>query len=169
VSVFIIVGVVGLLLLLVSLFLGDVLDGALDFLDLDTGGFLSGPAIGAFLAAFGFGAAVISYNSDWGTGASALGGVGVGFVIGGVVGMATRGLMRMPTDAPLRAADLVGANGTVVTRIPETGFGEITLVHAGQFMKLSARADGSLREGTPVIVTSVLSSTSVVVMPTVDQ
>jgi hypothetical protein len=169
VSVFIVVGVVGLVLLLVSLLLGDVLDGVFDALDLDTGGYLSGPAIGAFLAAFGFGAAVISYNTDWGTGGSALGGLGVGAVIGGVVGLATRSLINMPTDAPVRAADLVGANATVVTRIPEKGFGEVTLVYAGQFMKLAARADGSLGEGTPVVVTSVLSSTSVVVMPTVDR
>lgn len=164
-GVFLIIGAVGLVLLLVSLVLGDLLDGLLDSIDFDAGGYISGPAIGAFLASFGFGAAVIRYNTDWSAGASALGGVGVGLVIGGIVAIATRALMRIPTDPTIRAVDLAGASGTVVTRIPEDGFGEITLVHAGQFMKLAARADGSLREGTPVVVVSVLSSTSVVVAP----
>ena len=164
-GVFLVIGAIGLVLLLVSLVLGDLLEGVFESLDFDTGGYISGPALGAFLASFGFGAAVIHYNTDWNAGASALGGIGVGLVIGGVVAIVTRALMRIPTDATPRAIDLTGATGTVVTRIPEGGFGEITLVHAGQFMKLAARADGSLREGTPVVVVSVLSSTSVVVAP----
>jgi hypothetical protein len=36
-------------------------------------------------------------------------------------------------------------------------------------MKLAARADGSVREGTPVVVTGVLSSTSVTVSPSWDR
>jgi hypothetical protein len=76
----------------------------------------------------------------------------------------------MPTDPTLKAADLVGATATVVTRIPDTGFGEVTLVYGGHFLKLSARADGGgVKEGTPVVVTAVLSSTSVVVVPTTDR
>ena len=164
-GVFLVIGGIGLVLLLGSLILGDLLDGVLDSLDFDAGGYISGPALGAFLASFGFGAAVIHYNTDWNAGASALGGVVVGVVVGGIVAVVTRALMKLPTDATPRAADLAGSSGTVVTRIPEGGFGEITLVHAGQFMKLAARADGSLREGTPVVVVSVLSSTSVVVAP----
>jgi hypothetical protein len=166
VGVFLVIGVVGVVILLLSLLVGDFFDGVFDAFDFDAGGFLSGPALGAFLAAFGFGAAVIDYNTDWGVGASALGGVVIGAGIGAIVGLASRSLMHMPTDATVRATDLVGATATVITRIPENGFGEVTLVHAGQFMKLSARADGTLGEGTPVVVTTVLSSTSVVVAPT---
>jgi hypothetical protein len=165
VSVFIVIGVVGLVLLVASLVLGDLIDGVADVLDFDAGGYLSGPAIGAFLGAFGFGAAIIDQNTDWGAGGSTLGGLASGFAVGGLVGFVTRSLINMPTDAPLRAADLLCSTATVVTRIPEHGFGEVTLVHAGQFMKLSARADGTVREGTAVVVTSVLSSTSVVVAP----
>jgi hypothetical protein len=43
--------------------------------------------------------------------------------------------------------------------------GEITLVQSGQLMKLGARADEILSEGTPVVVVAVLSSTSVKVQP----
>jgi len=165
VTVFVVIGIVGLLLLVASLVLGDLLDGLTDLLDIDGGGYLSGPAIGAFLGAFGFGAAVINHNTGWGSGGSALGGIATGVVVGGLVGVTTQALMHMPTDEPVRAADLLGARATVVTRIPEAGFGEVTLVQAGQLMKLSARADGSLREGTQVTVAAVLSSTSVVVAP----
>lgn len=164
-TVFIVVGVIGLLLLLSSLLVGDLLDSIVDAIDIDTGGFLSGPAMGAFLATFGFGAALINYNTDWGKGASALGGIGSGVVVGGIVGLVTRALINTPTDPALRAADLLGARATVVTRIPPDGFGEVTLVRGGQFLKLSARADSGLREGTAVVVTSVLSSTAVVVAP----
>ena len=160
-TIFFVVGIIGLLLLLATLILGDLFDSIFDSLDIDAGGFISGPAIGAFLASFGFGAALIDANSDWSTGAAAIGGLGIGAVIGGIVGTVTRTLMHMPTDATPRAADLVGTRGTVVTRIPSDGMGEITLVQTGQLMKLAARADGTLSEGTPVVVTAVLSSTSV--------
>lgn len=165
VTVFVVVGVVGLLLLLTSLLLGDLLEGVADVFDFDGGAYLSGPAIGGFLAAFGFGAAVIDYNTDWGSGGSALGGVGAGVVMGGVVGLVTRSLMHTPTDESTRAADLLGGRATVVTRIPEQGYGEVSLVHAGHLMKLSARAGASLPEGTDVVITSVVSPTSVVVAP----
>lgn len=168
-SIFIVLGIVGIGLLLVSLLVGDLFDGIADIFDFDSGGYLSGPAIGAFLGAFGFGAALIDYNTDLGTGGSALGGVVIGLVIGGIVGVVTRSLINMPTDPTLRASELVGAKATVVTRIPEQGFGEVTLVQGGHFMKLSARADGSVREGTPVVVTAVLSSTAVAVSPSWDR
>lgn len=167
-SIFIVLGVVGVVLLLASLLLGDIFDGLSDALDFDGGGYLSGPAIGAFLGAFGFGAALIHSNTDVGVGGSALGGLAVGAAVGGIVGVVTHSLMNLSTDPTPRAADLLGARATVVTRIPEQGFGEVTLVQGGHFMKLSARADGSVREGTPVIVTAVLSSTSVTVSPARD-
>jgi membrane protein implicated in regulation of membrane protease activity len=165
VTIFFVVGIVGLVLLLATLVLGDLFDSLFDSFDLEAGGFISGPAIGAFLASFGFGAALIQSNSDWSTGASAVGGLAIGAVIGAIVGAVTRTLMHMPTDATLRATDLVGAHGTVVTRIPVDGMGEITLVQSGQLMKLAARADGTLQEGTSVVVVGVLSSTSVKVRP----
>ena len=164
-TIFFVVGFVGIALLLLTLLLGDLFDSIFDTVEFDAGGFISGPAIGAFLAAFGFGAALIESNSDWSRGAAAVGGLAIGGVIGALVGIVTRSLMRLQTDATPRSADLIGIRGTVVTRIPSEGMGEITLVQSGQVMKLAARADESLSEGTPVVVIAVLSSTAVKVQP----
>jgi hypothetical protein len=161
VTIFFVVGVIGTLLLLSTLLLGDLFDSIFDSLEIDAGGFISGPAIGAFLASFGFGAALIEANTDWSTGAAALGGIGIGAVIGAIVGMVSRTLMKMPTDPTPRTSDLIGARATVITRIPADGMGEITLVQSGQVMKLGARADGVVHEGTTVVVVGVLSSTAV--------
>lgn len=161
---FLIIGAVGLVLLLASLVLGEVLDGMFESLELDfAGGFLSGPVIGAFLAAFGFGAALIMYAADVGAGPGALGGLASGIAVGGLAGVVTRSLMTMPTDDAVRTSDLVGKTATVVTRIPETGVGEVTLVHQGQFMKLAARASNPISSGQSVTVTAVTSPSSVVV------
>jgi len=168
VTIFFAVGFIGIVLLLAALVLGDLFESVFDTFDFDAGGFISGPAIGAFLASFGFGAALIEANSDWSTGAAAVGGLAIGAVIGALVGLVTRSLMRIQTDPTPRAADLLGARGTVVTRIPIDGLGEITLVQSGQVMKLGARADETVHEGTPVVVIAVLSSTSVKVRPTGD-
>jgi membrane protein implicated in regulation of membrane protease activity len=165
VTIFFIVGFIGIVLLLAALVLGDLFDSIFDTFDFDAGGFISGPAIGAFLAAFGFGAALIESNSDWSRGASALGGLAIGGAVGALVGVVTRSLMRIETDPTPRSADLIGIHGTVVTRIPTGGMGEITLVQSGQLMKLAARSDEILHEGTPVVVVAVLSSTSVKVQP----
>ena len=59
-TVFVIIGAVGLALVVVSLIFGDVLDGVLDFAHFDvTDGWLSTPVLGAFLAAFGFAGALL--------------------------------------------------------------------------------------------------------------
>jgi hypothetical protein len=50
-----------------------------------------------------------------------------------------------------------------VTRIPDAGLGEVSLVHLGQRMKLNARADGAIPAGTSVVVTAVTSASSVMV------
>lgn len=160
-TVFIVIGVIGLVLLLVSLVFGELFDG----LDADAGGLLSGPVIGAFLAAFGFGGALTMQASDGGMGAGVAGGLGGGVVVGGLAWLIVRTFMRMPTDSSFRSADLVGTPATVITSVPAGGLGEVTLVHLGQITKLSARADQPLTAGTAVIVTAVVSSSSVVVAP----
>ena len=78
----------------------------------------------------------------------------------------TRNLISMPTDEPVRSADLVGQTATVVTRIPEGGIGEVSLVHRGQLMKMGARSAQPIASGVPVTVTAVTSPSSVVVEPT---
>lgn len=163
---FTVIGAVGLAVVLVSLVIGDFLDGVFDALDLDFGaGVFSAPVIGSFLAAFGFGAALIMYSTGIGAAGGALGGLASGVVIGGLALVMTRSLMNMPTDRTPRTADLVGTSGVVITRVPHDGYGEVSLTSAGQIRKLSARARQEIPAGEPVVVTAVLSATSVVVRP----
>lgn len=161
---FVIIGGVGLAVVVLSLFVGDFLDGVLDFEHFSLGdGVLSTPVVGAFLAAFGAGGALLLRGLQVSLAGSVLGALGAGVVLGGVTLLLVRSLMHMPTDATPRAADLVGSMGTVVTRIPEGGLGEISLVAAGQRLKLNARASGPIANGSSVIVVDVTSPTSVIV------
>lgn len=162
---FIVIGAVGLAIVLGSLLLGDIFEGLFDAFDVDVGGVVSAPVIGSFLAAFGFGAALIMIATGFGAAVGALGGLASGLVIGALALLMTRALIDMPTDPTMRTADLVGARGVVITRIPESGLGEVSLTHAGQIKKLSARAPEPVAEGTPVVVTAVTSSSSVRVRP----
>ena len=159
---FLIIGGVGLALLLISLIFGEVLE----VFDIDIGGgFLSGPVIGSFLAAFGFGGSLAMYGADLGIPGGALAGLASGGIVGGIAGVATRSLMSMPTDESVRTSDLVGLTAMVVTPIPEGGFGEVNVSHLGQTLKYNARARQSIDVGTPVKVTAVLSSSALMVAP----
>ncbi len=148
-----------------SLVIGEIFDGLLESFNFDGAGVASGPVIGSFLAAFGFGAALTMYSAGTGAGVSALAGLGAGLAVGAAALAITHNLMNMPTDAPMRSADLVGSVGTVVTPIPEDGIGEISLVHRGQPMKLTARSSQPIVAGIAVTVVTVVSPSSVVVKP----
>ena len=159
---FLVIGAVGLGLLVVALVFGEVLD----VFDIDVGGgFLSGPVIGSFLAAFGFGGALAMYGADLGVTGGAAAGLAGGVVVGGIAGVATRSLMSMPTDESVRTSDLVGLSAIVVTPIPEGGFGEVNVSHLGQTLKYNARARQSVDVGDTVTVVAVLSSSAVMVAP----
>ncbi len=160
---YIVIGSIGLALVTISLLIGEIFDGIFDAFDFDGGGIMSTPVIGSFLAAFGFGAALIIYTADPGPGVSALGGLASGIAVGGVALGMTRSLMNMPTDEPVRSSGLLGRTGTVVTRIPAEGYGEISVTYAGQYMKVSARAPEAIPAGVRVVVTDVTSASSVVV------
>lgn len=164
---FLVIGAVGLAVVVLSLVLGDVLDGIFDAFDLEFGGgILSAPVLGSFLASFGFGAALIMFSTGAGATVGALGGLGSGLAVGGVAFFMMRALVDMPTDPTMQSGDLVGATAVVVTRIPDDGFGEVTVRHVGQLHKLNARAPEPLPAGTTVEVTAVLSSSSVMVRRT---
>lgn len=160
--VLIVLGVVGTVLLVASLLLGDLLDGLLGGIDLG-GGVFSTEVLGAFLAAFGFGAALLDGPVGLPTGAALAGGAGAGVALGATALWLSRSLLRMHTDATPRAADVVGTLGRVVTRIPSSGLGEVSVVVAGARTKLAARATEPIAAGTEVVVVEVLSPTAVLV------
>lgn len=165
-TAFLIIGGVGLALLLLSLVLGEVFEGLLGGFDVDAGGgVFSGPVLGAFLASFGFGAALIMYSTDVGAGGGALGGLASGVVVGGLALVMMRSLVNMPTDETVSTRGLEGSEGIVITAVPDDGYGEVTLRHHGEQRKYNAMAEGRITAGTRVRVTAVLSASAVLVEP----
>jgi len=159
VTLFLVIGVVGVVLLLVALVADDVLGSALDNVDF-TGGYLSTTAIAAFLAAFGFGGAlVVSGGGSQAVGAVV--GLVAGLVVGGVAAFVTKSMLSSRTDVTITPEHVVGASGTVITGIAAGSFGEVSVLVAGHPLKLNARADEALAMGTPITVTASLSATSV--------
>jgi membrane protein implicated in regulation of membrane protease activity len=164
VTAFLVIGAVGLAVVLVSLILGDLLDGVFDAIDIEFGGgIFSAPVLGSFLAAFGFGAALIMFSTGANATLGALGGLASGIVIGGIALVMMRGLMNMPTDETVTTSGLEGSHGVLVTRIPEDGYGEVTVRHHGKQHKYYARASESIPAGTSVEVVGVLSTSAVMV------
>lgn len=166
---FLVIGALGLAIVVLSLVLGEFLEGVFEGFDIDVDvdvdadGLFSTPVIGSFLAAFGFGAALVMYATNSGAGIAALGGVGSGVIMGGAALVITRAFMHMPTDRNVNTRDLVGKAGVVISPIPVGGFGEVTVRHAGQLLKLHARSEEALAAGTPVWVIAVTSPSSVFV------
>ncbi|CAM3291340.1 hypothetical protein NODU109028_09705 [Nocardioides dubius] len=157
---FLIIGAVGVLLLLLSLIVGDLLDGLLDF----GGDLFSGAALAGFLGAFGFGGALVYDLSD--SLGLAIGlGLLAGVIVGAGAGLASYKLKQGGDESNVRTGDLVGHEGSVVNAIPADGFGEVSIVASGHITKLNARAGQPLNAGTPIRITAVLSPTSVLVEP----
>lgn len=157
---FLVVGCVGIALLLVSLVVGDLLDGVLEF----GGDLFSSAALAGFLGAFGFGGA-IGLDATGNLSAS----IGIGFVAGVAVGAgagwAAARLKQGGDESNVRTGELTGSNATVLSAIPADGYGEVTVVVAGHITKLNARSVEPLAGGTPVTITAVLSATAVQVAP----
>ncbi|MBW3647070.1 MAG: hypothetical protein KY440_04765 [Actinobacteria bacterium] len=164
-TVFLVLGTIGLVVLLAGILAGEVFDGALDgLLPGDLGPGLSA-ALGAALAAFGFGAALAVRSSEMPTGvAGGLGAVGA-VAVGAASYFASRALIGAESS-PARSTDLFGVFGTVVSAIPAGGLGEVAITYGGTRRKLAARADQPLPSRTPVYVLEVLSETAVMVAPT---
>lgn len=168
-TIFFIIGGIGIALLLLALFVGEVLDGifgfdgidALDALDSDL---FSTAGVAGLLGGFGFAGAI---------GLSLTGlmpvAIGVGLVIGVLLGWAagklTHILRRQGTDVAPNTASLIGTEAQVITAIPEGGYGQVRLRSGGHTHTLNAKGPVQLDAGTRVWVSAVLSATSVEVLP----
>jgi len=164
-AVFLLVGVLGLVVLLLSLFAGE-------FGDADADGPFSVPAIAALLGGIGFGgaAATAVLPEAMPDAVTALLSVAVGLAVAvplawGAVRL-SRALKDMPTQETLTRHHLIGAQGVVISAVPSPGFGEVRLSLAGQHLKYAARSDVPLPTGTPVYVVETLSDTAVEVVST---
>ena len=148
-------------LLLVAAIVFDGLDDAFDALDVGPG-WLSLPAVAAFLGAFGFGT-----GAFWGSlGPVALvPGVAAGLALGWGAVRLSQAAMHMPTDATETRAGLLGSLGRVVTPPAVGRYGEVLLTRPTGPVKIACTASAPLPVGTEVVVVDVTSSTLVTVEP----
>ncbi len=158
---YLVIGGIGVALLVFSLVVGELFDGLFDAFGSDL---LSGASLAAFLGALGFVGALVfgsTGSHGWATGAGLL----AGLVVGAGAGWLSSALNRGGGDSTVRSSSLAGRDATVVSAVPEDGYGEVSIVVAGHITKLNARAGTALPAGTPVTITAVLSATSVQVAP----
>lgn len=165
VTTFLLIGGVGVAVLAISLFVGDVLH----FGHPEAGGPFSVPAVAGFVGAFGFVGAIAASLAPAGTDVAVIAtgaGLTAALPTAWLAIRLARAALNMRTDATPTRAHLVGAIGVVVTRIPAEGYGEIRVSLGGQPVKLYARAEGPIPRGARVFVIEAPSSTSVVVEQT---
>ena len=167
-AVFLLVGAIGLVVLLVSLFAGEI--GEFGHPDAD--GPFSVPAFAALLGGVGFGGAAATSVlpealPDAVTVLLALAvGVAVAVPLAWGALRLSRALKDMPTQETLTRHHLIGAQGVVISAVPSPGFGEVRLALAGQQLKYAASSHLPLPSGTPVYVVEALSDTAVQVVST---
>lgn len=162
-TLFVVIGVIGIVVVLASILLGDVVDGLFD-LDMLGGDLFSLAGVAAFLGAFGFGG-VISLallNVTWIA-------VVVGFVAGILASWGaasfTRWLKRSEAHSTFKSRSMVGSTARVITDIPAGGFGEVRVLGSGQSRKRAARSDLPISAGTEVWISAIVSPTAVEVTP----
>lgn len=155
---FAVVGLIGAVLLVVFLIFDDVLDGILPDAD-----WISGPALAAFLAAFGLFGWVAQEGFDAPGPVAGAAGVAGGLGLGWFAYRLSRALLHSPTDETPRTASLVGREARIVTSIVAGRVGEVIVRLGGQPVKLYATATEALPVGTEVVVIAVESDTKVVV------
>ncbi len=162
-SAFLAIGVVGIVLLLVSLIVGEHLHGIFDALG--GGDWFTGSSLAAFLGALGFGGAIVQQLTG-NVALSVVGGLVLGVGFGALIAYGMHKLRLMDTGGAVTTKELLNAPGVVLSDIPAEGFGEIRVTRQGQMMKLNAKSALPLGTGTQVTVIDVLSATAVVVEPT---
>ncbi|MDO5675989.1 MAG: hypothetical protein Q4G35_00610 [Propionibacteriaceae bacterium] len=162
-TAFLIIGAVGIVLVVVSLIVGDVLDGVLDldFLDNDL---FSISSLSAFIGAFGFGGALGLALVD-----NMVVAVVMGLIVGALAAWGavrlTKALKRSEDAASFRSDAMIGHSGRVITAIPEGGYGEISISVGGHVRKIAAKAQAPVASGDEVWVSAILSPTAVEVTP----
>lgn len=160
-TAYVVVGVVGLVILGLSLLAGDFLDGAFDTV---SGDWFSSAVVGGFVSAFGFGAATAVGVGLPGV-LAVLVGVAAGVLFGWFAAWLTRLLRNGRSDDTVQPSDTVGHSGVVLTDIPDGGFGVVRVRVGGHVLQLNARAEVQVPAGAEVYVTGVLSPTAVTVAP----
>lgn len=158
-GIFLIIGIVGGVLLLISL----LLDGIFEAFDVGDGP-LSLTTIAAFTAIFGF-TSFASVGAGMATPVAAIVGALAGVVGGAAAWWLSRLIRSAESTTAVSGGDLVGSLGSVVLAIPEGGLGEVALTRHGERISLSATASEPIPRGTAIRVVQIVTSTSVRVEP----
>ena len=166
-AVFLAIAALGFLLLMSSLFFGEIFehfDGGLDH-DLEHGGpgFFSTRVLSVFVTAFGgFGAIATDYHFE----PLAASGIGAlsGFVMALPVYWFARFLYGQQASSDSRASDLVGLTGRVVVAIPAGGVGQVRCRVGEELIDRLARAREpvAIAENDAVVVEEVVGETVIV-------
>ena len=150
---FLSIGFIGLLLIILQAVLGMFIghdgdtssSGSVDVQGGHGGGgnIVSIKTISAMLLGFGFGGAIFEQNG-FSTGISALGGIGVGILIGGGYFALMNSLYRLRSDGTSVLSEAVNRSGTVYLRIPgkASGAGEIQVSFGGRMQNVRAYTQG---------------------------
>ncbi len=162
-TLFLVVGVIGIVVVLLSILLGDIVDGLID-LDVLGGDLFSLASIAAFLGAFGFGG-VISLSILNVTWIAVIVGVVAGILAAWGAAAFTGWLKRSEAHSTFKSRSMVGSTARVITDIPAGGFGEVRILGSGQSRKRAARSDIPITAGTEVWVSAIVSPTAVEVTP----
>lgn len=159
-GVFLLIGIAGAVLLLISLLLDGIFD-AFDFGD----GPLSLTTISAFTAIFGFSAFALVGAGVAPPLAGTLGAV-AGMIGGGLAWWLSRFVRSAESSTAVSSGELAGLEASVVLAIPGgSRFGEIALTRHGERVSLSACAKLPLERGARVRIVESLTPTSVLVEP----
>ncbi|MFI7285202.1 NfeD family protein [Streptomyces anulatus] len=165
-TIFLGLGIAGIVLLALSLIFGGILEGLFDgVLDALFDGLLSLPVIAGFISMLGFGGAIVLGSTGAGTFVATVIGAAAGLVAAWLTWKLSKALMRDQTHTTPRGSDLIGTSGSVVTAIPAEGYGEVLLRLGGQPVKYSAKSATPVARGTEIWVEEALSTTSVAVRP----
>lgn len=158
-GVFLIIGIIGAVLLLISL----VLDGLFEAFDFGDGP-LSLTTIAAFTAIFGFTAFALVGAGLSSPLAGALGAV-AGVLGGAIAWWLSRLIRSAESSTAVSGEELVGSEASVVLAIPAGGLGEVALVRHGERVSLSATSDTAIARGSRVRIANSITATSVRVDP----
>jgi hypothetical protein len=161
------IGLVGLLLIILQalfgIFAGHDGDtsssGSVDVQGGHGGGsnIVSIKTVSAMLLGFGFGGAILE-ESGFSVGFSALGGLGVGVLIGAAYFALMNSLYRLRSDGTSVLSEAINRSGTVYLRIPGnvSGAGEIQVSFGGRLQNVRAYTRGfELSTGTAVRVVAL--------------
>ncbi len=158
-TLFLIIGVLGVVVILVAILAGDLfggVDGATDVVGTEV--------IGAFLGAFGFVGAITLGVTGQLLPALVVG-LASGALLGVAAGWASRRLQRPDHTGSVRTSDLLERRGSVLTDIPAGGFGVVSLSVGGHPTRVNATSTTPIPHGTDVVIVSVQSPTAVTVVP----